>query len=280
MAVVARYRPRTMSDCLALRGVSKSYTAGIRGCSATVRVLRDVDLDVAAGEFVGVHAAPASGKSTLLMCAAGLLRPDRGSVSWFGGVSRRDGTTPSGISYVSDRPFPYAFLSVREAVEYAAIVRDLPLGDHAARVSETLEHTSLSAVSHRRVDALDGAQLSRLALASALLSRPRLLLVDDLGSGCDAGGARDLLVLLRSAAADGAGVLIAGRLVPWLEADEPLHGAHTRTRCVALVDGRIEPTPQLPTVGARPITASLPAARVAEWSSPAPPAAGAPPSAP
>ena len=59
-----------MSDCLSLRGVSKSFEAGVRGCSATVRVLRDLDLDVFAGEIVGVHAAPSSGKTTLLMCAA------------------------------------------------------------------------------------------------------------------------------------------------------------------------------------------------------------------
>lgn len=262
-----------MSDCLALRGVSKSYTAGIRGCSATVRVLRELDLDVATSEIVGIHSAPGSGKTTLLMCAAGLVRPDRGSVSWFGCAARRDGTPPTGIAYASDRPFPYAFLSVREAVEYAAIVRDLPLADHAARVSEALDHTSLAAVAHRRVDALDSAQLSRLALASALLARPRLLLVDDVGSGCDAASARDLLVLLRRTAADGAGVLVAGRLVPWLAADEPAIPPHVRTRFISLVDGRVEPSSGAPTVGGRARTAPLPAARVAEWA-PVPPSAG------
>ena len=57
----------TMSDCLSMCGVWKSYDAGVRGCSATVSVLRDVHLNVAAGEMVGIAAAPASGKTTLLM---------------------------------------------------------------------------------------------------------------------------------------------------------------------------------------------------------------------
>src|SRR5688500_2067186 len=165
-----------MTDCLSLRNVSKSYHAGIRGCSAAVTVLRDVDLNVFAGEIVAIAAAPAAGKTTLLMCAAGLIRPDRGAVSWFGGPPRRDGSgKPDGIAYAGDRPFPYAFLTTREALEYAAIVRDLPLRDSDARVTHALERTGLAALADRRVDGLDGGHLSRLALAGLLLAHPRLL---------------------------------------------------------------------------------------------------------
>ena len=255
-----------MTDCLALRGISKTYSAGIRGCSATVDVLREVDLDVSSGEIVALHAPPAGGKTTLLLCAAGLLRPDRGSIAWFGCTARRDGAVPDGIAYVSDRPFPYAFLSVREAVEYAAIARDLPLADHAARVSETLEQTNLSAVAHRRVDSLDSAQASRMALAAALLARPRLLVIDDLGSGCDADAARDILTIVRGCAADtGAGVLIAGRLVPRLAADDGRSRARLDARFVRLVDGRIESPPLVsPSPMRNRVVAMLGPARVAE----------------
>ena len=253
-----------MTDCLALRGISKTYSAGIRGCSATVHVLRDLDLDVASGEIVALQAPPAGGKTTLLLCAAGLLRPDRGSISWFGCSARRDGAVPDGIAYVSDRPFPYAFLSVREAVEYAAIARDLPLSNHAARVSETLEQTNLSAVAHRRVDSLDGAQASRMALATALLVRPRLLVIDDLGSGCDADAARDILALVRGCAAMGAGVLVAGRLVPWLVSDDGLRRAPVDTRLVSLFGGRIE-SPTIVSAGnTRNRAVAFAPARVAE----------------
>jgi len=263
-----RYPRRAMNDCLSLRGIAKSYEAGIRGCSATVTVLRDLDLDVSCGEIVAISGAPSAGKTTLLLCAAGLLRPDRGTVSWFGRPSRRDAANrPDGIVYASDRPFPYAFLSVREALEYAAIVRDLPFADSSARVAQALERTNLAAIAHRRVDELDGAQLSRLAFAGALLARPRLLLIDDLSSGGDSATAHALLCLVRATAVEGAGVVVAGKLVPWLAATDVGPHARVSTRFVSLVGGRIE------TVGDQGIAASrrgglVAPARVAELTQP------------
>lgn len=257
-----------MSYCLSLRGVSKSYEAGVRGCSAAVRVLRDVDLDVRAGEIVGISAAPSAGKTTLLMCAAGLIRPDRGTISWFGSTPKRErDARPEGIAYASDRPFPYGFLSARESLEYAAVVRDLPLRDSASRVTGVLERTGLDAVAHRRVDALDGSQLSRLAMAGVLLARPRLILVDDLASGGDADTGHTLTHLLCAAAVDGTGVVLAGRLMAWLSSDSPR--PRVPIRMVSLVGGRIEPTSDQPVGPARRSGMTVMPARVAEFARPA-----------
>jgi ABC-type multidrug transport system ATPase subunit len=250
-------------------GVWKSYEAGVRGCSAIVSVLRDVHLDVAAGEMVGIVAAPASGKTTLLMCAGGLLRPDRGRVSWFGGAPRRDANArPDGIAFAGDRPFPYGFLSIREAVEYAAIVRDLPLHDSAARVGDALERTGLAAISHRRVDAVDGNVLARLSVASALLSRPRLVLVDDFAPGCDADTAGQLLVLLRGIARDGAGVVVAGRFAARVSSGE-VDLIEVRARLFTLAGGRVEPASEREDVAVPRAFVGMPHAhtRVAEPSS-------------
>jgi ABC-type multidrug transport system ATPase subunit len=253
-----------MNECLSLRGVSKSYHAGIRGCSATITVLRAVDLTVGAGELVAISAGPAAGKTTLLMCAAGLMRPDRGVVSWFGGPPRRDGAArPDGIAYAGDRPFPYGFLSVREALEYAAIVRDLPLRDSARRVACALDRTRLAAVADRRVDAVSGSDLARLSLAGALLSEPRLLIVDDVPSGCDAATAQELTMLLHILARDGAGVVVAGRLVQWIAAATGVH-PRAPSRILSLVAGQlVEGGEPLLSAGRRPAAAAS-HARVAE----------------
>jgi ABC-2 type transport system ATP-binding protein len=252
-----------MSDRLSMRGVWKGYRAGVRGCSAVVSVLRDVHLDVSAGEVVGVVAGPSAGKTTLLLCAAGLLRVDQGSVSWFGAPPRRDvSARPDGIAYAGDRPFPYGFLSVREALEYAAIVRDLPLRDSAARVTAALARTGLAALADRRVDSLDGAALGRLSLAGALLAQPRLLLVDDLPVACDVGAAREIAALLRAVAAEGAAVVVAGRLTSFLAMADELRAPATRT--FVLAAGRLEPTADATRVTARRAEAVLPRARVAE----------------
>jgi len=255
-----------MSHCLSLCGVWKSYDAGVRGCSATVSVLRDVHLEVALGEMVGIAAAPASGKTTLLMCAGGLLRPDRGSVSWFGGAPRRDASArPEGIALAGDRPFPYGFLTIREAVEYAAIVRDLPLRDSAERVGIALERSGLAPFSHRRVDTLDGNALARLAVASALLARPRLVLVDDFAPGCDADTAEQLLALLRAVAREGAGIVVTGRFAARISSVEADLG-EVHVRLFTLAAGRVEAMSERDDVALRRAVAAVPLAhtRVAE----------------
>jgi hypothetical protein len=65
---------------LVLRAVAKTFRAGLPGCAASVAVLAGVDLVVRAGDQVALVGPPASGKSTLLLLAAGLLVPDRGEV--------------------------------------------------------------------------------------------------------------------------------------------------------------------------------------------------------
>jgi ABC-type multidrug transport system ATPase subunit len=254
-----------MSDCLSMVGVWKSYQAGVRGCSAIVSVLRDVHFELRAGEMACIAAAPAAGKTTLLMCAAGLLRPDRGAIAWFGGAARREiASRPEGIAYAGDRPFPYGFLSAREALEYAAIVRDLPLRDSATRVAAAIGRTGLGALSDRRVDSLDGNALARLAVAGTLLAEPRLILIDDIGPGCDAATGCEMLSVLRHVAREGAGVVVAGRLATWLAATESVHPVASRV--FVLEAGSLAPTSERPAVAARRVAAALPRARVAEMS--------------
>ena len=229
-----------MNQCLSLCGVWKSFDAGVRGCSASVSVLRDVHLDVDAGTMVGIAAAPTSGKTTLLMCAAGLMRPDRGLVSWFGAPARRDHSArPDGIALAGDRPFPYGFLTIREAVEYAAIVRDLPLRDSASRVSTALERVGLGAIAHRRVDSVHGGGAARLAIATALLAHPRLVFVDDFAPGCDLDTATELLVVLRSLASEGAAIVVAGRFSHVLA--NVANGTTPMPRFYSLTSGRLLP---------------------------------------
>jgi ABC-type cobalamin/Fe3+-siderophores transport system ATPase subunit len=76
---------------LTLTSVCKSFYAGAAGCSARVSVLRDLDLALWPGEIVAVEGAAGCGRSTLLACAVGLLRPDSGAIHWFGARAvRRD----------------------------------------------------------------------------------------------------------------------------------------------------------------------------------------------
>jgi ABC-type sulfate/molybdate transport systems ATPase subunit len=77
-----------MSIALEIRGLSKRYVVGVGGCLAIADVLRGVDVVLRAGETLIVVGSPGSGKSTLMLCAAGLLTADAGELRWFGESSR------------------------------------------------------------------------------------------------------------------------------------------------------------------------------------------------
>ena len=113
-----------MQVALSVRSLSKTYHSGSKGRSLAIPALRDVFLDVGAGEIVAVVGRPGSGKSTLLLCLAGLLRPEEGSITWFG-EPMTGHHVPPGLAYVPQRAGYYSFLTVREALEYYATRHDL-----------------------------------------------------------------------------------------------------------------------------------------------------------
>lgn len=129
---------------LAITSLSKSYRAGAPGCSASVSVLRDLDLALWPGEVVALEGGAGCGKSTMLRCAAGLLPPDSGAICWFGARAVRRET----VAYVSAAETP-------ASPSRYALLRDGP-----------------------RDRDKSGALYA--AVARALTPRVRLLLVDDL----------------------------------------------------------------------------------------------------
>lgn len=80
--IVASFTPSGTMSLLTLHQITKTFRAGTTGCHAHAEALRGVDLAIGEGEIVGVVGEAGSGKTTLLRCAAGLLRPDDGTLTW------------------------------------------------------------------------------------------------------------------------------------------------------------------------------------------------------
>jgi ABC-type multidrug transport system ATPase subunit len=198
------------APALAIRSLTRRFEAGVAGCSATVEALRGVDLDVAAGDIVAVLGAHGAGKSTLLLCAAGLMRADRGAIVWFG-RAQAPAPRPAGIAHIPERSSYYSFLTAREALEYYATLHELAGADRAERLAGAVRRTGLSPQAAIRVSLLPRGAQQRLAFAQALLVEPSLLLIDEPFAGADAATRHDLGVLLRELAGDGAAVLLAAR---------------------------------------------------------------------
>ncbi|HKS05666.1 MAG TPA: ATP-binding cassette domain-containing protein [Gemmatimonadaceae bacterium] len=197
---------------LSISHLSKSYRAGVLGCTATVDVLRGLSLELPAGQLVTVEGARGAGKTTLLLCAAGMLRPDEGIVEW-PSLPKRNMRPPSGIAYAADRAPMYGFLTIRESLAYAATVRELHEPGAARDTDELLDVAWLRDLADTRVGLLSATERARLIIALALVQSPRLLLIDDLCGSCDAVGRAEFVKCVARVASNGAAVLWAGRAI-------------------------------------------------------------------
>lgn len=217
-----------MSVAITVECLVKSYRAGVEGCGASVEALRGIDLEIRERELLGIVGPPGGGKSTLLLCAAGLLRPDAGRVVWFG-RHRSSFAPPPGIAYAPEHAVHYSFLTVRESLEYYATLQDLP--GARQRIDDAMSRAVLRARSRCRVSMLGPADRQRLGLARALLGQPRVLLLDAPLAGLDRVSRRETREILRDLVAGGVTIVVTAR-EPW-----ELDGL--ATRILALVAGRI-----------------------------------------
>lgn len=160
-------------------------------------VLHDVSMNVADGEFVLVIGANGSGKSTMLKCIAGLLRPDRKSA-----IKYRDkdiAALPAekhirlGLVYVPQRNNVFDQLTVSGNLEVSALALPKTV-DRRASIERVLELLPrLQPLRRRSAFGLSGGERQSLALAIALIHRPKLLLLDEPCAGLDPVMAHDML---------------------------------------------------------------------------------------
>jgi len=174
--------------------------------------LDDVSLTVRTGELVGLLGPNGAGKTTLLSLATGLRRPDAGTVRLFGGDPRspasrvRLGTTPQ------ETGLPPT-LRVGEVVDFIAghYPDPMPRG-------ELLDRFGLGDLARKQTGALSGGQRRRLAVALALVGRPRLVVLDEPTTGLDVEGRHELWTALREYHATGATVVVTSHYLEEIEA--------------------------------------------------------------
>jgi ABC-type Mn2+/Zn2+ transport system ATPase subunit len=167
-------------------------------------VLSDVDLTVAAGQFVGVVGPSGSGKTTLLRAITGTVRPSAGT------VRRRAALRVGYVPQVETVNWNFP-VTVAECVVMARTAgRLLPWTSSAERaeVAEVLDRLGLEGLAKRHIRELSGGQQQRVFIARALLRRPELLLLDEPTSGVDVRLRHEVLHLLDDLNADGMAIVL------------------------------------------------------------------------
>jgi len=144
------------------------------------RVLDGVSVEVAAGRITGLLGPSGCGKSTLMRSIVGVQIVASGRVDVLGLPAGLPGLR-SDVGYVTQAPSVYLDLTARQNLDYFARVLDAP----AQRVAEAIASVDLDASADRPVGSLSGGQRARVSLATALLSRPRLLVLDEPTVGLD-----------------------------------------------------------------------------------------------
>ena len=146
----------------------------------------DVSLQIQAGEIYGLVGADGAGKTTTMRLLVGALLPDEGNVSVCGyDVIRKTEDARSQLGYLSQRFSLYEDLSVLENIRFFAEVRGLKSNEWLPRCMEILEFVGLDKFTDRRAGQLSGGMKQKLGLASALVTRPRVLLLDEPTTGVD-----------------------------------------------------------------------------------------------
>ncbi|MDY7226759.1 ABC transporter ATP-binding protein [Hyalangium rubrum] len=171
--------------------------SGVRRSFGATQALRGVSLAVRRGEVYGLVGPDGAGKTTAIRMLAGLLRPDEGHARVLG----EDPSHPSSpvreqLGLVPQRNSLYGDLSVDENLRFFARLFGLSRADFATRRERLLSITRLERFTERRADALSGGMYKKLALACALLHRPRVLLLDEPTNGVDPVSRRELWELL------------------------------------------------------------------------------------
>lgn len=166
------------------------------------RVLGPVSLTVGAGELLAVRGPNGAGKSTLLAILAGVLRPDQGAVELSPEARGAVGYVPQELSL-------YESLTAAENLRFWGIAAGMPGGAVKARTGWLLGQLGLEEKAGSPVLALSGGMKRRLHLASALMTTPGLLVLDEPTVGADPESAELILKLLRHMCALGTPVVMA-----------------------------------------------------------------------
>ncbi len=180
--------------------------------------VQDLDLEIAAGEVFGFLGPNGAGKTTTIRMMVGLLEPSGGQVLLGGhDLAREPEAAKALLGYVPDQPFLYGKLTAKEFLRFIAGLYRVDRDEIDERSVDLLEEFGLVERSEELIETYSHGMKQRLALAAALIHRPRILILDEPMVGMDPQGALALRQLLGALAASGVTIVLSTHSLPVAE---------------------------------------------------------------
>ncbi|MEK6798513.1 MAG: ABC transporter ATP-binding protein [Planctomycetota bacterium] len=178
--------------------------------------VKDLNLDIRAGEVFGLLGPNGSGKTTTIKMLLGLLYPTRGRVSVFGRAPT-DVAVKARLGFLPEESYLYRFLVAEETLDYYGRLFRLPARIRKDRTERLLDMVGLRHEAKRRVGEFSKGMARRIGLAQALINDPEFLILDEPTSGLDPIGARQIKDVIRELGKKGKTILLSSHVLADVE---------------------------------------------------------------
>jgi ABC-2 type transport system ATP-binding protein len=187
---------------LRLQSVHKSY--------GDTKAVRGIELTLDKGEILGLLGPNGSGKSTTMKMVLGILKPDSGELFVFGEkLSTAPVELKKKLGYVPETPQLYEFLTGLEYIDFVAEMYGVPAAERKERVSHFMDGLQLSGHENELISGYSQGMKQKVAIISALVHKPKVLVLDEALNGLDPRSARLVKDLIKELATEGVSVLFS-----------------------------------------------------------------------
>ena len=198
------------SPAISIRNLTKVFPIPFR--RRRVVAVRDLSLEVEAGQVYGLLGPNGSGKSTTMKIVLGLVPPTSGSTEIFGRDSS-EVESREDVGFLPENPYFYKYLTGAETLRFYGKLCGLRGARLKERTDELLSIVGLEDAADRRLGGYSKGMLQRIGLAQALVQEPRLLVLDEPTAGVDPAGSREIRDLILDFKKRGITVLLCSHLL-------------------------------------------------------------------
>ncbi|MFV5685572.1 ABC transporter ATP-binding protein [Flavobacterium sp. GB2R13] len=193
-----------MEIILSIKNLNKRY--------GSVQALKDVSFEIHKGNVYGILGPNGSGKSTTLGIVLNVVNKTSGEYSWFGGTMQTHEALKK-VGAIIERPNFYPYMTAKENLELVCKIK----GINYTKVNEKLELVGLIDRQDSKFSTFSLGMKQRLAIASALLNDPEILILDEPTNGLDPQGIHQIRDIIKHIAAKGTTILLASHLLDEVE---------------------------------------------------------------